>query len=47
LATRLPDGLLFADDGFAWVLPGDDLPMVGHHGGLTEAEVRIPLLIGR
>jgi hypothetical protein len=42
---RLPDGLLFAGDGIAWVLPGDDLPMIGHHGGLTEAEVRVPLLI--
>ena len=45
-AERVPDGLLFADDGHAWVLPGDDLPMVGHHGGLSEAEVRVPLLVG-
>jgi hypothetical protein len=42
---RLPDGLLFADDGYAWGFPGDDLPMIGHHGGLTEAELRIPLLV--
>jgi len=41
---RAPDFLFFADDGFAFLFEGDDLPMVGHHGGLTDAEVEIPLL---
>ncbi|MCB2224355.1 MAG: alkaline phosphatase family protein [Actinobacteria bacterium] len=41
---RAPDALLFADDGHAFLFEGDDQPMVGHHGGLTDAEVEIPLL---
>jgi len=41
---RAPDFLFFADDGSAFLFEGDDLPMVGHHGGLTDAEVEIPLL---
>ena len=42
---RAPDSLFFADDGFAFLFEGDDQPMVGHHGGLTDAEVEIPLLV--
>ena len=42
---RAPDRLFFADDGFAFRFEGDDQPMVGHHGGLTDAEVEIPLLV--
>lgn len=43
---RAPDALLFADPGIAFLFPGDDQPMVGHHGGLTDAEVEIPILVG-
>ncbi|NIA25954.1 MAG: hypothetical protein GWP04_10365 [Gammaproteobacteria bacterium] len=42
---RLPDGLLIADDGYALVPYGTVDTMVGHHGGVTEAELRIPLLV--
>ena len=42
---RAPDFLFFADEGFAFLFEGDDQPMVGHHGGLTDAEVEIPLLV--
>jgi hypothetical protein len=45
LRDRLPDGLLIADDGVALHYPGNGLPMVGYHGGLTEEELRIPLLV--
>ena len=34
-----------ADDGFALLYPGSDGIMVGQHGGLTEAELRIPILV--
>ncbi len=44
-AERLPDGLLIADDGYALVPHGTVDTMVGHHGGVTEAELRIPLLV--
>jgi len=43
---RAPDALLFADDGYAFLFEGDDQPMAGHHGGLTDAEVEIPILVG-
>jgi len=43
---RRPDGALVADDGFALLYPGNDGPMIGQHGGLTEAELRIPILVG-
>ena len=42
---RRPDGALVADDGFALLYPGSDGIMVGQHGGLTEAELRIPILV--
>jgi len=44
-AARLPDGLLFADEGYALVPPGTADDMVGHHGGVTEAELRVPILV--
>ncbi|MCJ7724782.1 MAG: alkaline phosphatase family protein, partial [Acidimicrobiia bacterium] len=44
---RAPDALFFASDGYAFLFRGDDTPMVGHHGGLTDAEVEIPILVGR
>jgi hypothetical protein len=42
---RRPDGALVADDRFALLYPGSDGIMVGQHGGLTEAELRIPILV--
>lgn len=45
LEERLPVGLIVADDGVALHYPGNELDLVGYHGGLTEAELRIPLLI--
>lgn len=45
LEDRLPVGLIVADDGVALHYPGNELDMVGYHGGLTEAELRIPLLV--
>lgn len=44
-AARLPDGLLFADEGYALVPPGTVDEMVGHHGGVTEDELRVPILV--
>jgi hypothetical protein len=44
-ASRLPDGLLVADDGYALVPHGTTDEMVGHHGGLTESELRVPILV--
>ncbi len=44
LQQRTPDGVLLADDGWA-LFPAGDTGTVGHHGGLSEAEVRIPLLV--
>jgi hypothetical protein len=44
-AERLPDGLLFADEGYALVPAGTVDEMVGHHGGVTEAELRVPILV--
>jgi hypothetical protein len=42
---RRPDGALVADEGFALLYPGNDGPMIGQHGGVTEAELRIPILV--
>jgi hypothetical protein len=42
---RRPDGALVADEGFALLYPGNEGVMVGQHGGLTEAELRIPILV--
>ncbi len=45
LERRAPDGVFLADDGCA-LFPAGDPGTVGHHGGLSEAELRIPLLVG-
>jgi hypothetical protein len=45
LERRRPDGALVADDGYALLYPGSDTPLIGQHGGLTEVELRIPILI--
>jgi hypothetical protein len=42
---RQPDGILFADDEWAIFMPYMNDRLVGHHGGLTEAEVKIPLMV--
>ncbi len=42
---RRPGGALVADEGFALLFSGNDGIMVGQHGGLTEAELRIPILV--
>lgn len=41
---RLPDGFLLADAGYALVPPGATDAMVGHHGGTTPQELRVPVL---
>ena len=43
---RMPDGVLFADPGYAILHKFSDKRMIGHHGGLTVAERKIPLLVG-
>lgn len=42
---RRPDGALVADDGFALLYPGNEVVMIGQHGGLTDPELRIPILV--
>lgn len=42
---RAPDGVLVADDGILLLHRHSDDRMVGNHGGLTDAERLIPLLI--
>jgi hypothetical protein len=46
-ADRAPAGLMLAPDHHAYRYPGNDTRLVGHHGGLTTAEVEIPLLVAR
>lgn len=45
LASRMPDALLLAPDSAGIFPKGMDTKKTGHHGGLTPAEVRIPLLV--
>lgn len=45
LESRLPDALLLASDGTGIFPKGADTKKIGHHGGLTPAEVQIPLLV--
>jgi hypothetical protein len=45
LSSRAPDGVLLADDGVLLLHKHSDDRMVGNHGGLTDAERRIPLLV--
>jgi hypothetical protein len=44
LAERLPDGALLAEPGFALLHRFSDDRLIGQHGGLTEEELRVPLL---
>jgi hypothetical protein len=44
-AGRAPDGALMADPGYAVLHRFSDDRLIGQHGGLTEAELRIPLLV--
>ena len=45
-AERAPDGILLADPGHLLLHRFSDDRMIGNHGGLTEAERRVPLLVG-
>lgn len=45
LERRLPVGLIVADDNIALHYPGNQIHFVGYHGGLSEDELRIPLLV--
>ncbi len=45
LATRLPDGVLVADDDILLLHRHSDERMVGNHGALTDAERLIPLMV--
>lgn len=42
---RRPDGIIFADDGRAIFHSRSNNRLTGHHGGLTEEERLIPLLV--
>jgi hypothetical protein len=45
LTDRLPTRVLLARPGTVILPPGFDRRLVGYHGGLTEEEVAIPLLV--
>ncbi|MCE2526874.1 MAG: alkaline phosphatase family protein [Actinomycetia bacterium] len=45
LESRLPDAVLLAPDNHGLFPKGMDTRKVSHHGGLTRAEARIPLMI--
>lgn len=45
LPDCLPDMILFADDGFLLLPSWMDDRLVGYHGGLSEAEREIPLIV--
>lgn len=42
---RLPDGIVFPDDGWAVFARYMNDRLVGYHGGLTREELEIPLLV--
>jgi hypothetical protein len=46
-AERAPDGVLVAPPGGVILHRASDDRLVGHHGGLTDEERRIPLLVAR
>jgi hypothetical protein len=43
---RVPDGIVFADDGYAVFHRYSNHRLVGYHGGLMAEERQIPLLVG-
>ena len=45
LESRMPDAVLLAPDGAGIFPRGMDSRKIGHHGGVTPAEIRIPLLV--
>ena len=45
--SRLPDGVVFPDDGWAVLTRYMNDRLIGHHGGLSPAEREIPLLVRR
>jgi len=45
VAGRAPDGVLLTDDGYLLLHKYSDARMVGNHGGLTDAERLIPLMV--
>lgn len=45
LESRMPGAVLLAPDGTGVFPKGMDSRKIGHHGGVTAAEVRIPLLV--
>lgn len=45
-AARAPDGVLIADEGHIVLHRHSDKRMIGRHGGLSDAERVIPLLVG-
>jgi hypothetical protein len=47
LERRLPDAVLLAPPGKVILPPGFDKRLVGYHGGLSPAEVAVPLLVAR
>ena len=44
--ARAPDGIVFADDARSILHRHSDARLIGQHGGVTDAELRIPLLVG-
>jgi hypothetical protein len=42
---RRPDGVIFADDGYAIFHSRSNDRLIGHHGGLTPQERLVPLLV--
>lgn len=43
--TRAPDGVLVADDDHYLLHRYGDDRLIGNHGGLTDAEIEVPLLV--
>ncbi len=46
-AARAPDGVLLAAEGHVLLHRHSDKRMIGQHGGLSDAERMVPLLVGR
>jgi hypothetical protein len=44
-AERVPDGVLLADDDAVLLHSRSDKRLIGQHGGLTDAEREVPLLV--